>query len=270
MIRDLIILGNGPSRYECNYHCEVWGVNGGYAFAKKLDKLFMTDGPDVMVEDISPECLEKLATYGCTLVLASRFSEVTPYYEGVGIKVEVYPIEAVLKKFNTRFFSNTICYMIALALLQTEIAIESSQSSSFQAEPALSSPSLSIPYQSSPVQPNPIQTLPRVVDGYNRLFFFGIDMMTTTSYQQEKGGVEYWMGIAKGMGVEVINTRSSATGKTYNGRMYGWWGRDSEREEKLYAPWEVIKVGKKEIPIEEEWVKSGEDWIKIPYTVKVK
>ena len=240
MIRDLIILGNGPSRYECDYHCEVWGVNGGYAFAKKLDKLFMTDSPDVMEEDISPDCLEKLASYKCTLVLANRFPEVTPYYEGVGIKIEVYPFEAVLKKFNTKFFSNTICYMLANALLNTEITVDTSSS------------------------------LPKIIDGYNRIFFYGIDMMTTTSYQQEKGGVEYWMGIAKGMGVEVINTRSSATGKTYNGRMYGWWGRDSEREEKLYAPWEVIKVGKKEIPIEEEWVKSGEDWIKIPYTTKVK
>jgi len=240
VIRDLIILGNGPSRYECDYHCEVWGVNGGYAFAKKLDKLFMTDGPDVMVEDISPECLEKLATYKCTLVLASRFSEVTPYYEGVGIKVEVYPIEAVLKKFNTKFFSNTICYMLANALLDTEITLDTPSG------------------------------LPRVTSGYNRIFFYGIDMMTTTSYQQEKGGVEYWMGIAKGMGVEVINTKSSATGKTYNGRMYGWWGQDNEGEGVLYAPWEIIKVGKKEIPIEEEWAKSGEDWIKVPYGTGVK
>jgi len=120
----------------------------------------------------------------------------------------------------------------------------------------------------------PGDPMPRVIDGYNKIWFFGIDMMTNTSYIQEKGGVEFWMGVALGMGVEVINTKDSATGKTWNGRMYGWWGLQEEErlKERLMAPWEIIKASAPapKVP-EDEWVKTEDDnWIKIPYRVKVK
>jgi len=63
---------------------------------------------------------------------------------------------------------------------------------------------------------------------YERMWFYGIDMMTNSSYVVEKGGVEYWMGIAHAMGVPIINTKDSATGKTIDGRMYGFWGKKQE------------------------------------------
>ena len=59
--------------------------------------------------------------------------------------------------------------------------------------------------------------------GYERIWFYGIDMMTYSTYVMEKGGVEYWMGIAHALGVPVINTDDSATGRTIDGKMYGYW-----------------------------------------------
>ena len=37
MTQELIILGCGPTHVECPYDKEVWGVNGTYTFAKKLE-----------------------------------------------------------------------------------------------------------------------------------------------------------------------------------------------------------------------------------------
>jgi len=231
---ELIILGNGPSRVECPYHCETWGVNGGYSFAKRLDKLFMTDSlaGEVLEEEYN---VEKLIEFSGTLVLPRPF----PVFDGLNIPYEIYPIDEVLAKFPTRFFSNTIAYMLAYALLKTK---------SIQGHDDL---------------------MPRVIEGYNKVYFYGIDMMTNTSYIQEKGGVEFWMGIALGMGVEVINPITSATGKTWDGKMYGYYGLQEEEQlkEHLLAPWEIIKVGKPE-PIEDEWVKHDNNWVKVPVGTK--
>ena len=229
-LKELIILGNGPSRVECPYHCETWGVNGGYSFAKRLDKLFMTDSLEG--ENLYEEYnVEKLIEFNGTLVLPKPF----PVFDGLNIPFEIYPIDEVLAKFPTRFFSNTIAYMLAYALLKTK----------------------SIQGHDDP--------MPRVIEGYNKVYFYGIDMMTNTSYIQEKGGVEFWMGIALGIGVEIVNPVTSATGKTWDGKMYGYYGLQEEEQlkEQLYAPWEIIKVGKPE-PVEDEWVKDSNNWIKVP------
>ena len=256
-VRPLIILGCGATHAECRYEYETWGVNGTYTFAKRLDKLFMTDGPDQVLEDVVNAY--KIRKFGCPLILADRFPGITEDFEKAGVEVQVFPIDDVLKKFPTKFYSNTIAYMIAYALLKTQIAIDPVQSSPYQTETA----------RTSSIQSIPIQSIPRVIDGYNKIYFYGIDLMTNSCYIQEKGGVEYWMGIALGMGIEVINTRGSATGKTWNGRMYGWWGdsEDERSKERLLAPWELVRAAPGPKPID-EWVKEGENWVKVPYVVK--
>ncbi|MDD5397842.1 MAG: hypothetical protein PHU70_02060 [Dehalococcoidia bacterium] len=214
MLKELIILGCGPTHAECRYDKEVWGVNGTYTFAPRMDKLFMTDGPDQVMEDIPNVAIIK--SLGCPLILAERFPEVTPAFEKAGISVLRFPIEAVLAKFPTRFFSNSLAYMIALALQMTTTVQE------------------------------PGDLRPRVIDGYHKIYLYGIDMMTNSTYIQEKGGVEFWMGVAFGLGVEIINTRGSATGKTYNGLMYGWYGQQEAKKvrEQVFAPWEVVRTAK--------------------------
>ena len=164
---------------------------------------------------------------GAKLVLPVAYPKLIP----TGLPVEIYPIKEVLEKFPTRFFSNSIAYMIAYALLYTKS-----------------------------VQ-GPGNLRPTVIEGYQTIYFYGIDMMTNSSYLQEKGGVEFWMGVALGMGVNLVNTRSSATGKTWNGRMYGYYGVKEEEalQEGLFAPWEVIRVSKASQP-QDEWIKVGDEY----------
>jgi len=165
-VKDVIILGHGPTRIQCKYHCETWGVNNTYNFAERLDKLFITD--QITEKEFDFRALEQVSC-----IVAS-----VPYPDHPEWNIEVYPLQEVLNKFKTTFFTNAICYMVAYALLK----------------------------------------------GYERIWFYGIDMMTSTTYLFEKGGVEYWMGIAHAMGVPVINTKESATGKTIDGKLYGYWG----------------------------------------------
>jgi len=242
-VRDVIILGCGPTFAECDYHCETWGVNGTYTFAKKLDKLFMTDGPSQVLEDVPNAHMIK--RFGCPLILADRFPGITEDFEKAGVDVQTFPINELMAKFNknvmgsqVRFYSDSIAYMIAYALLYTK------------------------------TEQGPNDPMPRVVDGYGTIYLYGIDLMTSSCYLIEKGGVEFWMGVAAGMGVKVINTKGSATGKTWNGRMYGHYG-DMEEErvkERLLAPWELVKAVPGPKPIT-EWKREGKDWIKTPYNV---
>jgi hypothetical protein len=216
-VKELIILGCGPTYAECTYHCETWGVNGTYTFAKRLDKLFMTD-EESEVESCWYDLI-RMTKINTTLVTPTYYERLRP----TGLKWEQFPMEGIQKKFKTEFYSNSIAYMIASALYATKT-------------------------MQGPNDLNPI-----VIDGYNRIFFYGIDMMTNSSYIQEKGGVEFWMGVALGMGVEVINTEGSATGKTWNGKMYGYYGElVHEKKEKLNIPWEMMRVGKT----------SGEEWLR--------
>ena len=112
MLNELIILGQGPTHVDCDYHCETWGVNGGYSFAKRLDKLFMTDSlqGEVLHEEYG---LSALLKFRGTIVLAKHF----PVFDGLNIPIEIYPINDIQSEFhNTVFFSNSICYMLAYAL----------------------------------------------------------------------------------------------------------------------------------------------------------
>lgn len=222
--RDLIILGCGPSHVECKYDVETWGVNGVFTLnPKRLDKLFMSDEEsevDACMFDL-PKMVEVCTELDTQMVLPLPYKKLVQ----TGLPIEVFPIKRCLQKFNTHFYCNSIAYMLAYALLYTQS-----------------------------VQ-GPHDLMPRVIKGYKKIYFYGIDMMTHSTYYQEKGGIEYWMGIAMGMGVEIVNTRSSATGKCWNGRMYGHFGLTEEEllKEQLYAPMELIRVSKASDP-QDEWV----------------
>lgn len=167
-MKEVIVLGHGPTNIQCDYHCEVWGINNTYIFAERLDKLFIFDAISTLEFDFNA-----LRQVPCIVTTMDY-----PQFNNI----EVFPIKEVLRKFKTTYFSNGVCYMLAYALLK----------------------------------------------GYEKIWFYGIDMMTNNTYMFEKGAVEYWMGIAHAMGVPIINTKESATGKTIDGRMYGYWGPQFE------------------------------------------
>jgi len=58
-------------------------------------------------------------------------------------------------------------------------------------------------------------------EGYKKIRLFGCDMMTQSEYAWEKGGMEYWLGLANGMGVKCEITEGSTLLKTITGKPYG-------------------------------------------------
>ena len=116
-----------------------------------------------------------------------------------------------------------------------------------------------------------------LLKGYERIYFYGIDHMIDSAYIIEKGAVEYWMGVANGMGVEVINTNNSATGKTIDGRMYGYWGDGDDGSAEL--PEELSMLTRELIPnlpglideseCYEEQPKGSGNWVRRRQRIRV-
>jgi len=171
-IKQVIILGMGPSRDECPFDAEVWSVNNGFAQVAEqnghINKIFLAhkqvilNGKNVFNWD----AMNKLVEAGVEIINVHRVK---------GLNSKLYPLKRLIKKFGTDYFSNTISYMIAYALDK----------------------------------------------GYKKIRFYGVDMRETGEYALEKGGVEYWIGRAHGMGVEVTNTPTSTLCLTVTRAPYG-------------------------------------------------
>ena len=57
--------------------------------------------------------------------------------------------------------------------------------------------------------------------GYKMIHLYGCDMMTRDEYAWEKGGIEFWLGVANGMGVKYTLSEGSSLLKTITGKPYG-------------------------------------------------
>lgn len=96
------------------------------------------------------EVIQRINKLGCPLIGPYKYAEIP--------KSEAFPIKEVVKKFGLPYFTNTISYMIAYALLQ----------------------------------------------GAEEIDIYGVNQASSSEYFYEKAGVEYWIGIATGLGVKVI------------------------------------------------------------------
>ncbi len=99
--RAVTILGKGMTGRDCLFNTEeVWGVNNVAEhpeyLGKKFHRLFAFD------------LLPKEYTDGM-----KKYCPVTSWQDYADIK---YPLDNVIRTFNTRFFTNTISYMIAYAI----------------------------------------------------------------------------------------------------------------------------------------------------------
>lgn len=148
-------------------------------FQVKPDVLFIMD-----VLDEKPQIVEgaqslgqtvyKINQIGCPLIAPFKYAEIP--------KSEAFPLKECVKEFGLPFFTNTICYMVAYALLGGATEIE----------------------------------------------FFGVNQAGSYEYTGEKGGVEYWIGVATGRGVKVtINGKNSQLlkykGRDGYGMLYGYF-----------------------------------------------
>lgn len=158
-MKELIILGKGPSRAFCPFDAEVWGVNQvcemiPHEECKRITKLFAFDDLPLMIEGMKATGI--------------------PIYSWQDFADKEYPYDEIVSRFRD-YFTNTITYMIALA----------------------------------------------VYEGYEKLRLYGVDQRVETEYANEKGGVEFWLGVAIGQGIKVEISQGSSLFKTKTGRRYG-------------------------------------------------
>jgi len=187
-MRELIILAMGPSRAECPFDAEVWSVNTGYYQIARLkghiNKIFLAHGQVTKVVNG-----QKLLTFWWDDFnqLADAGIEIINIHKVPELKSKLYPLQRISEKFGCDYFSNTLCYMIAYALDQSTYKRKG-----------------------------------KVVLKYPfKLRLYGCDMRDTGEYALEKGGIEYWIGYARGLGVIVENTEFSVLCKTVTYAPYG-------------------------------------------------
>ncbi len=103
-MKDIIILGGGPSWKECPFDTEVWAVTSVLLIPEincyeKIKKVFSFDD----YSEVKPE-VDRAKTYSIPVV--STF----PYAD------ENYPTEEIRKEFGACLLRNSISYMLAYAL----------------------------------------------------------------------------------------------------------------------------------------------------------
>lgn len=159
--KHISILGKGNSGKICPFDAdEVWGVNNvatqpEYA-GKKIHRLFAFD------ESLEPQYTDEMKKFA-PIISFQKYKDID------------YPLESILKEFNTRYFTNTISYMIAYAIYC------------------------------------------RV----RKISVYGVDVSFGAPYAQENRGVEYWIGRAEQLGIEVYCPEKSHLLRTVYGNLYG-------------------------------------------------
>ena len=187
----VIILAMGETRKYCPWDlkCDVYAVNNGYRQIAQMNgyisKLFLAHTQCWYATDHTP-----IFNWSEINMLVDAGVEVWNTHRVKGLNSKMYPFKRIAKKFGTEFFSDTICYMQAFALDQwTKIK---------NGRLVLKEPKKE-----------------------HILHMYGVDMLTFGEYQLEKGGVEFWCGIAKGLGIKVVIPNGSQICKTCTGYPYG-------------------------------------------------
>jgi hypothetical protein len=138
-------------------------------YGVKPDILFMLDildeKPGVVAEDNLGDMVKRINQM--------KVPFVGPYkYEEIPLS-EAFPLKECAEKFGYPYFSNTIGYMIAYALLK----------------------------------------------GAKEIELFGVNQAGSHEYVEERPSVEYWLGIAVGMGVKVTINGANSQLLKYKGNV---------------------------------------------------
>lgn len=186
--KELIILAMGPSRGQCPFDCEVWALNMGHQqideMKGKLDKLFMAHG-----QVINKQTKKKYFDWNEYRKMADEGIELINIHRVKDVPFKIYPLKRLIEKFQTDYFTDTICYMLAYALDKSVDRIDNH-----------------FVFKENP---------------YTRLKLYGVDMQQKDEYQWEKPGIEFWLGICKGIGIDYTISEGSALFDTVDGTMYG-------------------------------------------------
>lgn len=176
--------GQGWEHIPQNTNATLYCLNDYIKFEKykiRPDKLFIMD-----ILDEKPQVVSGLDNLGEVIARINQMKVplVSPYkYEEIPLS-EAFPLEKCVNELGMPYFTNTICYMIAYAILA----------------------------------------------GAKEIQTWGVNQAGSHEYTEERGGVEYWLGVAHGRGIKVqVNGKHSqlmrykgryGTGRT--GILYGY------------------------------------------------
>ncbi len=88
--------------------CEVWGLNRTYIHTTKVDRQYFFDKLDVMT-GADPSFIDQLNALDCPVYTVEHVSEIP--------RSEPYPLSSVIGKIGIKYFTSTVAYMIAHAIV---------------------------------------------------------------------------------------------------------------------------------------------------------
>lgn len=201
-MKDIIILAMGITRNDCPFDVdEVWGVNTSYRQVKglggfdksegQLSRIFIChkgqeydwDGDPVFNWDELREQMES----GIEIMSLFDMKELRKH----NIPFTRMYYKTLSKKFDTDYFTDTIAYQIAYAL---HINTKRNKKTGLL---ELKEPM--------------------------RIRMYGVDMYDTDGYATERGGIEYFIAIAKTLGVDFWIHPDTMVCKTETGKPYGFF-----------------------------------------------
>lgn len=122
--KKIAIIGTTISLHDAPYgdpSWEIWGLNGAYIPlkepGKRWDRWFEFHSLEIINKHHDPAYKEFLNAAGDKLMMKQKYDEFP--------KAKVYPLEDMIKEFDSRYFNNTVAFLIAKAISEgaTEIGI---------------------------------------------------------------------------------------------------------------------------------------------------
>lgn len=154
------IVGFAPASRDLapysNPEWEIWGMHELHKFIPRWDRWFELHSPSVF-ENLPGGAgyTEWLKSQTKPLYMREQFEDIPA--------CQRYPVEEILRAYG-RYFTNTVSWMIALALKEME------------AKP----------------------------DEKHTIGLYGVDMAVGSEYGEQRPSCEYFIGLARGKGIEVI------------------------------------------------------------------
>jgi len=109
-MRKIAIVGSAPSSRDLapfdDDTWDIWALNYGYNYQKRWDTYFELHNLDLLPS----QHIERLALLKCPLYIQ------TPHKRLPNAKL--YPLQKVIDYFNTSYYTNSIAYMLALAIME--------------------------------------------------------------------------------------------------------------------------------------------------------
>lgn len=177
--RKIAIVGYTASRDEAPYDdptWEVWGMNNLHAFIppEKFDRWYNLH-PGEEIQKDAQHCQWLAAWHRCDVYLmdpadalpAEQRAALPPMAERVGVPRAVrFPAAEIRERLGTDYFTNTVSWQVAHAIYEGVVS----------------------------------------GDDYvlTDLALFGVDMAVNTEYAAQRPSVEFYLGLARGLGIDIF------------------------------------------------------------------